>query len=172
MSKVPINTHASMAKQVSAEVEPRMLLVHFIREQLGLTGTHIGCDTTSCGACTDPLERPAGQILHRLRGAGGRRHDSHRREPGTEQSAPPDPGGVLAGARAPVRLLHTRHDDDRRRAARGEPEPDRARDSSGDLRQSLPLHRLRQHRQIDSIRRREDAPASSTPAEPVAVGGE
>jgi aerobic carbon-monoxide dehydrogenase small subunit len=35
-----------------AEVEPRMLLVHFIREALGLTGTHIGCDTTSCGACT------------------------------------------------------------------------------------------------------------------------
>ena len=36
----------------SAEVEPRMLLVHFIREELKLTGTHIGCDTTSCGACT------------------------------------------------------------------------------------------------------------------------
>jgi carbon-monoxide dehydrogenase small subunit len=36
----------------SAEVEPRMLLVHYIRESLGLTGTHIGCDTTSCGACT------------------------------------------------------------------------------------------------------------------------
>lgn len=35
-----------------AEVEPRLLLVHFIRETLGLTGTHIGCDTTSCGACT------------------------------------------------------------------------------------------------------------------------
>jgi carbon-monoxide dehydrogenase small subunit len=35
-----------------AEVEPRLLLVHFVRETLGLTGTHIGCDTTSCGACT------------------------------------------------------------------------------------------------------------------------
>jgi len=34
------------------EVEPRMLLVHFIREKLSLTGTHIGCDSTSCGACT------------------------------------------------------------------------------------------------------------------------
>jgi carbon-monoxide dehydrogenase small subunit len=34
-----------------AAVEPRLLLVHFIRETLGLTGTHIGCDTTSCGAC-------------------------------------------------------------------------------------------------------------------------
>ena len=34
------------------EVEPRTLLVHFIREHLNLTGTHIGCDTSSCGACT------------------------------------------------------------------------------------------------------------------------
>jgi len=36
----------------SLEVEPRLLLVHLIREKLGLTGTHVGCDTTSCGACT------------------------------------------------------------------------------------------------------------------------
>jgi carbon-monoxide dehydrogenase small subunit len=35
-----------------ADVEARLLLVHFIREDLNLTGTHIGCDTTSCGACT------------------------------------------------------------------------------------------------------------------------
>ncbi len=34
------------------DVEPRTLLVHFVRERLGLTGTHIGCDTTNCGACT------------------------------------------------------------------------------------------------------------------------
>ncbi|MCK6624988.1 MAG: (2Fe-2S)-binding protein [Anaerolineae bacterium] len=39
-------------QQYSQEVEPRLLLVHFIRENLNLTGTHIGCDTTSCGACT------------------------------------------------------------------------------------------------------------------------
>ena len=36
----------------SHDVEPRTLLVHFIREQVGLTGTNIGCDTSSCGACT------------------------------------------------------------------------------------------------------------------------
>src|SRR3979411_1655031 len=36
----------------SAEVEPRLLRVHFLREKLRLTGTHIGCDTTHCGACT------------------------------------------------------------------------------------------------------------------------
>ncbi|MDI3298121.1 MAG: (2Fe-2S)-binding protein [Bacillota bacterium] len=37
-------------------VEPRRLLVHFIREEAGLTGTHVGCDTTSCGACTVLLD--------------------------------------------------------------------------------------------------------------------
>ncbi len=41
---------------VVAEVEPRTLLVHFLREVLGLTGTHIGCDTTNCGACTVHLD--------------------------------------------------------------------------------------------------------------------
>jgi carbon-monoxide dehydrogenase small subunit len=34
------------------EVEPRLLLVHFLRDELGLTGTHVGCDTSNCGACT------------------------------------------------------------------------------------------------------------------------
>ena len=39
-------------RPVSADVEPRTLLVNFIRDQLRLTGTHIGCDTAQCGACT------------------------------------------------------------------------------------------------------------------------
>jgi aerobic carbon-monoxide dehydrogenase small subunit len=39
-----------------AEVEPRQLLVYFLREQLGLVGTNVGCDTTSCGACTVLLD--------------------------------------------------------------------------------------------------------------------
>ena len=43
-------------QQRSADVEPRLLLVHFLRETLGLTGTHVGCDTTSCGACTVLLD--------------------------------------------------------------------------------------------------------------------
>ncbi len=38
------------------EVEPRTLLVYYIREQAGLTGTHIGCDTSSCGACTVEMD--------------------------------------------------------------------------------------------------------------------
>lgn len=42
-------------KSHEADVEPRLLLVHFLREKLNMTGTHIGCDTTSCGACTVQL---------------------------------------------------------------------------------------------------------------------
>ncbi len=41
------------------DVEPRMLLVHFLREELGLTGTNIGCDTSQCGACTVHLDGQA-----------------------------------------------------------------------------------------------------------------
>ena len=43
----------------SADVEPRLLLVHFLRDVLGLTGTNVGCDTSSCGACTVHLEGEA-----------------------------------------------------------------------------------------------------------------
>ena len=43
-------------KAVSGEVEGRTLLVHFLREQLGLTGTHVGCDTSQCGACVVHLD--------------------------------------------------------------------------------------------------------------------
>ena len=46
-------------KPVSAEVEPRTLLVNFIRDHLRLTGTHIGCDTAQCGACTIHLNGAA-----------------------------------------------------------------------------------------------------------------
>ena len=42
-----------------ADVEPRLLLVHFLRDSLGLTGTHVGCDTSNCGACTVHLDGEA-----------------------------------------------------------------------------------------------------------------
>jgi aerobic carbon-monoxide dehydrogenase small subunit len=82
-----------------AEVEPRMLLVSFLRETLGLTGTNVGCDTSSCGACTVLLEgesvksctvlavqadgmeittieglAPSGEVLHPMQEAFRRNH--------------------------------------------------------------------------------------------------
>ena len=55
MSTHKINLKVNGAGQ-DAEVESRMLLVHLLREKLRLTGTHIGCDTTHCGACTVLLD--------------------------------------------------------------------------------------------------------------------
>lgn len=49
--KVPISVTVN-GQEKQAEVEPRQLLVYFLRDDLGLTGTHVGCDTSSCGACT------------------------------------------------------------------------------------------------------------------------
>jgi aerobic carbon-monoxide dehydrogenase small subunit len=43
----------------SRDVEPRTLLVHYLRDELGLTGTHVGCDTSNCGACTVHLDGEA-----------------------------------------------------------------------------------------------------------------
>jgi len=51
MSTVPITLTVN-GRSRSVEVEPRTLLVHTLRDQLGLTGTHVGCDTSNCGACT------------------------------------------------------------------------------------------------------------------------
>jgi aerobic carbon-monoxide dehydrogenase small subunit len=43
-------------REYAREVEPRMLLVHLLRDELGLTGTHVGCDTSNCGACVVLLD--------------------------------------------------------------------------------------------------------------------
>ncbi len=53
MEKITVNINGA---DVTAEVEPRLLLVHFIRDVANLTGTHVGCDTTSCGACSIVLD--------------------------------------------------------------------------------------------------------------------
>ena len=55
MANIPIKVNVNGAEQ-TADIEPRLLLVHFLRENLRLTGTHIGCDTSHCGACTVVLD--------------------------------------------------------------------------------------------------------------------
>jgi carbon-monoxide dehydrogenase small subunit len=49
MAEITLTVNGSVQRH---EVEPRMLLVHYLRDVLGLTGTHVGCDTSQCGACT------------------------------------------------------------------------------------------------------------------------
>ena len=55
MSKQTINLNVN-GKSVSAEAEPRELLIHVLREQLEITGPHIGCETSHCGACTVEMD--------------------------------------------------------------------------------------------------------------------
>ena len=118
----------------SADVEPRLLLAHYLRDVVGLKATNIGCDTTSCGACTVLLDGESvksctvlaaqadGQSVTTLEGLSA---DSER----------PAPGGrrVPRRARPAVRLLHAGHGDGGGRPARREPE---AR-PSGEIREGL-----------------------------------
>src|SRR5437879_1178152 len=55
MTKVRVSIEVNQELR-DAQIEPRMLLVSFLREELGLTGTHVGCETTNCGACTVLLD--------------------------------------------------------------------------------------------------------------------
>jgi carbon-monoxide dehydrogenase small subunit len=54
-STVPVRLHVNGIEH-QLDVEPRLLLVHALRDHLGLTGTHVGCDTSNCGACTIHLD--------------------------------------------------------------------------------------------------------------------
>jgi carbon-monoxide dehydrogenase small subunit len=57
-STVPVRLNVN-GDEHTLEVEPRLLLVHALRDELGLTGTHVGCDTSNCGACTVHLNGEA-----------------------------------------------------------------------------------------------------------------
>ena len=144
-------------RQQPAEVEPRLLLVHFLRDTLGLTGTHVGCDTSNCGACTVHLDGEAVKSCTRPRRPGGRRGGDDDRGHGAG-GQPASPAGRLLGApRAPVRLLHAGHDHGRGGPAGTQSRPERARRPRGARGQPLPLHRLPEHRQVRARSRRGDA---------------
>ena len=66
--------HDRQREDVRHDVEPGLLLVHYIRDVLQLTGTHVGCDTSQCGACTIIMDGAAvRRSLHDPGGPGGRR---------------------------------------------------------------------------------------------------
>jgi carbon-monoxide dehydrogenase small subunit len=104
-----------------ATVEPRTLLVHFLREQLNLTGTHIGCDTSQCGACTILMDgrsvksctvftvQADGSQIMTIEGLAkdGQLH--------------PVQEGFWEEHGLAVRLLHARHDPLRRASAERDP---------------------------------------------------
>jgi len=119
------------------DVEARTLLVHFLRENLGMTGTHIGCDTTNCGACTVLLNGRAVKscTVFAVQADQG----TVATVEGLEKDGKLHPiqEGFHQEHGLAMRVLHSRNDDDRRRLARDEQEADRgwrsARPISGNL---------------------------------------
>ena len=134
-------TLAVNGEEVTREVESRLLLVHFLREVLDLTGTHIGCDTTSCGACTVLLNGRAVKscTVFTVQAHGG----SLETIEGLAQDGKLHPlqegfwekHGLQCGYCTPGMIMSAKH------MLEKNPHPVRRR-SEGDLRQSLPLHRL------------------------------
>ena len=108
----------------SADVEPRLLLAHYLRDVVGLKATNIGCDTTSCGACTVLLDGESvksctllaaqvdGQSVTTLEGLSASGDDLH-----------PVAAAFRAEHGLAVRLLHAGHGDGGGRPARREPQP-------------------------------------------------
>ena len=98
---------------VSRDVEPRTLLVHFIRDTPGLTGTHWGCDTSNCGACVVLMDGKPREVLHDPRGDERGPRDPDGRVARGRRRARPGPAGLPREARAALRLLHAgdAHDD-------------------------------------------------------------
>ncbi len=92
-----------------ADVEARLLLVHWLRDELGLTGTHVGCDTTNCGACTVHMNGEAVKSCTVLTAqADGAEVTTIEGLSNGERRTAPDAGRLLGEARPPVRLLHAR----------------------------------------------------------------
>ncbi len=99
-------------KPVTADVDPRTLLVDFIRNNLALTGTHVGCDTGQCGACTVLIDGNAVKACTILAAqANGVEDHDHRRSRRSQWRTASDAGGVQGLPRTAVRLLHAGHGD-------------------------------------------------------------
>ena len=158
-------TNVSMTvngKTVSAAVEPRTLLIHYLRENLGLTGPHIGCDTTHCGACTVDVDgtsvksctmfavQAEGAEVLTIEGMAGADGKLHALQEGFREMH-----GLQCGFCTPGMIMRAH------RLLQENPNPTESEIRIRHFRQSLPLHRLPEHRQGHPIRRRQDQRASN-----------
>ena len=140
--------------EVTSDIEPRVLLVHYIREVLGLTGTHWGCDTSNCGTCVVLMDgQPVKSCTVLAAMAAG--HDIRTVE-GLATGGTLDPvqqgfmeeHGLQCGFCTPGMMLTARALLDKN------PHPDDRRDPAGHIRPDLPVHRLRHHRPVGAVGRR------------------
>ena len=141
-------------KPVTADVEPHILLVQFLRDQLRLTGTHIGCDTAQCGACTVHLDGRAIKSCNILAaqadGAASRRSKAWRKTAQLHpmQAAFKECHGLQCGFCTPGMVMSASA------LADATPESHRRRSPRTARRQSVPLYWLSQHRESGPRRAR------------------
>ena len=140
----------------SREVEPRMLLVHFLRDELRLTGTHWGCDTSNCGTCVvlmdgEPVKSctvlAATASGHQVRTVEGLEVDG-RLDPVQEGFR--EEHGLQCGFCTSGMMLTARALLDRRSDPEQPPLTDTG-DPRGDLGPDLPVHRLHHDRAVDPL---------------------
>ncbi len=146
--KIQIKVNGSL---MEADVEPRLLLIHCIRDVFRLTGTHVGCDTSHCGACTVLVDGKAiksctffavqadGRDVTTVEGLE-KDGNLHPVQEGFWQEH-----GLQCGYCTPGMMISATA------FLKENPEADGRRDPCGDFGQSLSLHGLREHRQSNSI---------------------
>jgi hypothetical protein len=144
--KVSIQVRVN-GKLYSREVEPRLLLVEFIREDLELTGTHVGCDTTYCGACTVLMNGAAVKscTVFAVQADGAEITTVEGLEKDGELHPIQKAFGDCYG-------LQCRADAFCAEAPEGQCEPEPEADSQSDCGKYLPVHRLSEHFQSDRNR--------------------
>ena len=144
-------------EEYTREIEPRLLLVHFLRDELGLTGTHWGCDTSNCGVCVVQVDgTPVKSCTMLAAMASG--HEVRTVE-GLEQDGELDPiqqgfmieHGLQCGFCTPGMMLTARWLLD------ANPHPIGRRDPRSDLGQPVSLHGIREHRARSPLGRRSPA---------------
>ena len=138
-------------ESVTADVEPRTLFVHFLRDQLRLTGTHWGCDTSNCGTCVVDMDgEPVKSCTVLAAMAGGHRIRTVEGLEVDGTARPVQEGfmkchGLQCGFCTPGMMITAK------RAARPEPGSHRRRDTRGHFGPDLPLHRLHDDRAVHSV---------------------
>jgi carbon-monoxide dehydrogenase small subunit len=142
-------------KPASAEVEERTLLVTYLRETLRLTGTHVGCDTAQCGACTVHLNgravKSCSMLAMQAEGADILTIEGVAKADGTlhpMQAAFKEHHGLQCGFCTPGMVMNAID------FAKGNGQSERAADPRSPRRQPVPLHGLPQHRQSHCRRRK------------------
>jgi hypothetical protein len=132
------------------EVEPRLLLVHYLRDVLGLTGTHVGCETSLCGACTVFVEGQAVKscTMFAVQASGSKVTTIE----GLAKNGELHPVQEGFWERHGLRLLHPRNDHGVRTDPRQKCPANKGRNPSRSRRQSLPMYWLPAHCGSSGIR--------------------